>query len=274
MRAICRRGQLVVCLLFATASVAASACRNRPWALLSADEVKVEVAGVQTDSETGTPFVLLEDRIGGRRLPIWIGESEARSIVLGLHNIMPERPLTNDLMRNIIVQTGNHVDRVVISDLRDETYFALIYMNGGRQSIDSRPSDAIALALACNAPMFVVDRLFESTSARDLAAVGAGPDLARGFGLTVQDLSAPIAKFFGVAPGHGVLVADAKDPAARAGVRRGDVLVGIRGQLVKSLADFQRAMESASASPATVTILRDGERKSIGVPTASNPARQ
>ncbi|HEY2664976.1 MAG TPA: bifunctional nuclease domain-containing protein, partial [Candidatus Binataceae bacterium] len=239
----------------------------------SSDEVRVEVVGVQTDSETGVPFVLLEDRIGGRRLPIWIGESEARSILFELHGLKPERPLTYNLMRNIIVLTGNHVDRAVISEMREETYFALVYMNGGRQRIDSRPSDAIALALASDAPVYVVDRLFEAAPAHDLAAVGAGPEVAHGLGLTVQDLSAPIAKFFGVSPGEGVLVADAKDPSARAGIQHGDVLISVGGQSVKTIGDFERVMGTSSDGPATVTILRDGQRKAIGISSGANQSR-
>src|SRR5208282_2605697 len=74
----------------------------------------------------------------------------------------PERPLTHDLVRSIIGQTGNRVDRIVIGDMRNEVYYATIYMDGGRYTIDSRPSDAIALAMGMNAPIYVNDKLFES----------------------------------------------------------------------------------------------------------------
>ena len=244
---------------------ASAACRPRSIALLFSDEVRVEVVGVQTDAETGVPFVLLEDRIGRRRLPIWIGEAEARSILFELHGLKPARPLTHNLMHNIIVLTGNHVDRAVISDMHDETYFALIYMNGGRQRIDSRPSDAIALALTSDAPVYVVDRLFDEAPEHDREAVSGGPEVAEGLGLTVQDLSAPVAKFFGVAPGEGVLVADAKDPGARAGIQHGDILVAIDQQPVRTLDDFERVMGTAPEGSATLTILRDGQRKSIAI---------
>jgi len=264
-------GLTVFCL--ACICAASAACRPRSIALLSSDEVRVEVVGVQTDSETGVPFVLLEDRIGGRRLPIWIGEAEARSILFELHGLKPARPLTHNLMHSIIVSTGNHVDRTVISDMRDETYFALIYMNGGRQRIDSRPSDAIALALASDAPVYVVDRLFDAAPENDLAALGDGPEVAEGFGLTVQDLSAPVAKFFGVAPGEGVLVADAKDPGARAGIQHGDILVAIDQQPVKTLDDFERLMGTAPEGSATLTILRDGKRQSIAISPLAKQSR-
>ena len=89
-----------------------------------------------------------------------IGESEATAILLALHGVKPERPFTNDLVRSIIGQTGNRVDRVVIGDMRDETYYATIYMDGGRYSIDSRPSDAIALAMGMNAPIYVNAQTF------------------------------------------------------------------------------------------------------------------
>ena len=131
-------------------------------AKVSPDEVRVQVARVGFDNETGSNYVLLLDESDSRVLPIMIGESEATAILLALHGIKPERPLTHDLVRSIIGQTGNRVDRIEIADLRDEIYYATIYMDGGRYTIDSRPSDAIALAMNMNAPIYVNTKLFES----------------------------------------------------------------------------------------------------------------
>src|SRR5271163_1393396 len=158
-----------LCLLLLAAVVAACSCTRSPSGQSSAkaspDEVRVQVARVGFDDETGSNFVLLTDASESRVLPIMIGENEATAILLALHGIKPERPFTHDLIRSIIGQTGNTVDRIVIADMRDEIYYATIYMDGGRYSIDSRPSDAIALAMNMNVPIYVNDKLFESPSA-------------------------------------------------------------------------------------------------------------
>ena len=96
-----------------------------------------QVARVGFDDQTGSNYVLLTDPTESRALPIMIGESEATAILLALHGVKPERPFTHDLIRSIIGQTGNSVDRIVIGDMRDEVYYATIYMDGGRYSIDS-----------------------------------------------------------------------------------------------------------------------------------------
>src|SRR6202521_560952 len=169
-------------LLMAAMVAAACAC-SRDSDQVRPDQVKVEVASVGVDGDTGEHYVLLADHSGQRTLPIAIGDTEAQAIVLELHGMKPDRPLTHDLLREVIEQTGNHVDRVVIGDLRDETYYAVIYLNRGRYQVDSRPSDAIALALGANAPIFVATRLFGNQSANALAP--AMPELRRGLGLTV-----------------------------------------------------------------------------------------
>ena len=157
--------------LLMAAMVAACACSHASApdsAQVKADQVKVEVASVGVDGDTGEHYVLLADHAGQRELPIAIGDTEAQAIMLELHGIKAERPLTHDLLREMIEQTGNHVDRVVIGDLRNETYYAVIYLNRGRYQMDSRPSDAIALALGANAPIFVAARLFENPPANML----------------------------------------------------------------------------------------------------------
>src|SRR5271167_679796 len=175
------------CLLLLAAVVAACSCGRSPSnpstaAEVSPDDVRVKVARVGFDDQTGTNYVLLLDATESRALPIMIGESEAQAIMLALHGIKPERPFTHDLIRSIIGQTGNRVDRIVIGDMRDEIYYATIYMDGGRYSIDSRPSDAIALAMGMNAPIYVNDKLFESAPTIGLGG-GQIPDTAHALGL-------------------------------------------------------------------------------------------
>ena len=209
-------------------------------AKVSPDEVRVQVARVGFDDETGSNYVLLLDDTESRMLPIMIGESEATAILLALHGIKPERPFTHDLIRSIIGKTGNSVDRIEIADMRDEIYYATIYMDGGRYTIDSRPSDAIALAMNMNAPIYVNTKLFESAPAIGLGGGGKIPDTAQALGLTVEQLTPDLASAFGEPGGRGVLVSEVDSSAKKAGVARGDIVVKVGKNDVKALDDFNR----------------------------------
>jgi len=230
-------------------------CHHR--SRIGKDQIKVEVVTVGLDRDSGTPFVLLEDKAGKRQLPIWIGESEARAIMLELHGISPQRPLTSDLLLSVIKKTGNRVDRIVIDDLRDQTYYADIYLNGGRYRIDSRPSDAIALALGMKAPIFVADRLFESTTATN-PGPSNGPEAVRALGITVQDLSDQIADYFHAKAGSGVLVADVRGDAAQAGIERGDILTRMGDKPIRNLGDFNAAVQTLKGSDYVALTLERG----------------
>lgn len=124
------------------------------------DEVRVEVRHVGRDGQD-LPVVLLAERGGPRWLPIWIGSAEARSIALGLDGGPSPRPNTHDLAQRVIHGLRGEVERVVVTELRDGTYYALVTLrtDGERVEIDARPSDAIALALRSGAPIFVRERL-------------------------------------------------------------------------------------------------------------------
>ena len=110
------------------------------------------------DPNSGTPIIILKDVQSDTMLPIWVGAYEANAIALEIEKIAPPRPMTHDLLRNLIVELGVRVERVVVTSLRDNTFFAVIEMrnsDGDRMVLDSRPSDAIALALRADCPIFV-----------------------------------------------------------------------------------------------------------------------
>lgn len=120
--------------------------------------IEMQVMGIALDTRTGSPIVVLNDIENRRALPIWIGSAEASAIIRQMENIKSARPMTHDLMFNIINQTGFTVKKIEINDLNSDTYYASIYLNhtdGKEFTIDSRPSDAIALALRANASIFV-----------------------------------------------------------------------------------------------------------------------
>lgn len=227
-----------------------------------AGQVKVEVANVGIDKQ-GMPYVVLEDSSGDRVLPIMIGENEAQAIALELRGLNPGRPLTYDLIRNMLSATGNHVDRVEVNDLREQTYYATIYLDDGRHHVDSRPSDAIAVALATKAPIYVQTKLFEAGTA-DVKADGDVPVAAHGLGVTVQELSPEIATYFAAQPGSALLVADVSGGAGRAGLERGDLITRVGDNAVRTLTDFQRSVAHAGQGhPLTLTIEHNGRIRNV-----------
>ncbi len=133
-------------------------------------EIEMTIKGLMIDPITNMPIVILKDRGGERVLPIWVGVFEANAIALQIENIATPRPMTHDLLRNILSEIEADVLRIVVSDLRDNTFYAMIYLDraGDTIAIDARPSDAIALALRTKAPIYVEDSVVESAKGLDL----------------------------------------------------------------------------------------------------------
>src|SRR5208283_4412298 len=262
-------------LLLVAAIVAACSCGRSPSNPSTADglspgDVRVQVARVGFDHETGSHYVMLLDETESRELPIMIGENEAQAIMLAMRGIKPARPFTHDLIRSIIGKTGNRVDRIVIADMRDEIYYATIYMDGGRYSIDSRPSDAIALAMGMNAPIYVNNKLFASAPALGLGASGKIPDTARALGLTVEQLTPDLASYFGQTGGRGVLVSGVSSSAMKAGVARGDIVIKVGDREVKALDDFSRqAAQLKRGGAVTLTLNRGGSNRTVTLESSS-----
>jgi uncharacterized protein len=118
--------------------------------------IEMQLVGVRVELPTNQPIVLLRERSGERFLPIWIGPVEATAIAFCLQGIVTPRPMTHDLMKTILEEVGVAVDRVVITELRETTYYATLEMSkeGSSYSISSRPSDAIALAVRSGVPLY------------------------------------------------------------------------------------------------------------------------
>ena len=128
--------------------------------------VEMKVQGLFFDSETNQSIVVLKDEASGRTLPIWVGLFEANAITMGIEHTWTPRPMTHDLLKNIIEGMNAQVRKIVINDLKSNTFYALLYLEveGRSIEIDSRPSDAIALALRAKAPIFVAEKVLESAS--------------------------------------------------------------------------------------------------------------
>ncbi len=130
------------------------------------------VSGLTIDPFTNSPIMILKDVESDKAVPIWIGLLEATAIASELENIKFSRPMTHDLLKNVMETMDISVVKVEVCDLRDNTYFALIYLNrdGQEISIDARPSDAIALALRAKCPIFVADVVIQKARRVDLSA--------------------------------------------------------------------------------------------------------
>ena len=126
---------------------------------------KVTVSGLAMDPASNTPIILLKTEEGDRTLPIWIGLLEATSIASALQDIQFDRPMTHDLFKNLTQVLNFHINRIDICDLKDNTFFAEIHFASQERSftMDARPSDAIALALRFQAPIFVEDVVMEKS---------------------------------------------------------------------------------------------------------------
>jgi bifunctional DNase/RNase len=129
-------------------------------------EIEVKIRGLMMDPSSGTPIIILKDVNSETMLPIWVGAYEANAIALEIEKISPQRPMTHDLLRNVILEMGANVERVVVTELRDNTFFAMIVMKdraGDALMIDARPSDAIALALRVDCPIFVNEEVIQAS---------------------------------------------------------------------------------------------------------------
>ncbi|MCL6565221.1 MAG: bifunctional nuclease family protein [Acidobacteriia bacterium] len=128
-------------------------------------EIEMKIRGLMMDPVTNMPIVVLKDVHGNAILPIWVGVYEANAIALEIEKVQTPRPMTHDLMRNLLLGLNVRVQKVVVNDLKDDTFYALIWMerDGRVMSIDSRPSDALALALRVDCPIYVEEEVLKNS---------------------------------------------------------------------------------------------------------------
>jgi bifunctional DNase/RNase len=144
--------------------------------------IEVKIGALIMDPNTNTPIVVLKGIESETVLPIWVGAFEANAIALEIEKIAPQRPMTHDLLRNLIVECGLTAKKVTITDLQENTFYAIIELtnsNGETMTLDSRPSDAIALALRLDCPIFVMQKVID-LSASSTPVEPEGDDAAPG----------------------------------------------------------------------------------------------
>ena len=133
--------------------------------------IEMSIKGLTVDPVTNMPIVILRDEDDRRILPIWVGVFEANAIALQIENVHTPRPMTHDLLRNVIQDLKATVERIVVCDVQDNTFYALIHLTreGQTMTIDARPSDAIALALRTRAPIFVEENVIDHAKTVDFS---------------------------------------------------------------------------------------------------------
>ena len=127
-------------------------------------QIEMNIKGLMIDPITNMPIIILRDQEGQRILPIWVGVFEANAIALQIENVQTPRPMTHDLLKNIIDDLSAQVERIVVTELKENTFYALIHLRTSGHSIevDARPSDAIALALRTRSPIFVEEAVIQN----------------------------------------------------------------------------------------------------------------
>jgi len=155
-------------------------------------EVEMKIRGLMMDPVTNMPIVVLKDVGSEAVLPIWVGVYEANAIALEIEKVTTPRPMTHDLIKNLLLGLDTHVHKIVVNELRDDTFFAVIWMerDGKIISLDSRPSDALALALRLDCPIYVEEEVLKhSKQATATADRVSAEDLRKWLeGLNDEDL--------------------------------------------------------------------------------------
>jgi len=252
----------LVSIVLLLLSMMVSSCH----AATTADEViQVEVQDVRFDRLSNSPVVILQDAEKKKAMPIWVGVFEAQAIALELQGTPPPRPLTHDLMKNILEQVGVQFEKVVVRELKGSTYYAHIYLvsAGKPVAIDSRPSDAIALALRFHRRIFVSKELFDTALAPETPRGQPEPASAKISGVTVQNLTEELAAYFNLQAATGVLVADTGTESNRESLQRGDVILAVAGEAVRDIDDFRAKLKNAQGQAANLQVLRDGKEMQV-----------
>ena len=265
---------VILCLCLATTGV-------RAQSGAAGETVPVELSTIGLDGRTGSPIVVLREPQSGGVLPIWVGPMEAQAIALALHGVLPPRPMTHDLMASLIAELRAEVEEVVVTDLRNNTYFGLVRLKvaGERKvrEVDSRPSDALALALRTGAPIRVAKKILAMSPEFEFIAPEGPNQVVQALGMTVVVATPALRKQFRLGDRQGIVVTSAYGQARDKGVRRGDLVIEVNGKPVEEPTELFDAVRAAKPrTPVRITYWRDGKANTIELPAdmaPSNPGK-
>jgi len=230
--------------------------------------VAAELVTVGVDLRMRAPVVLLRDTGSERVVPIWVGVAEAQAIARSLHGVNMPRPMTHDLMAELLLQSNVTVEEIVVNELREGTYYGLVRLRMGendeRREVDSRPSDALALALRTGAAIRVAESILEESPDLDFAAPEGEQQVVRTLGITVVKATAERRDEFELPDRPGVLVRGVSGEAREKGLERGDLIVEVNGEVPEEPMDFFPAVRAAAeAGQVELRYWRDGEEHEL-----------
>lgn len=230
--------------------------------------LSAEIATVGFDRFTGAPIVLLRELGTGQVVPIWVGTAEARAIAMALHEIEFPRPLTHDLLTQVIGRMGGKLEEVVVHDLVDGTYFGLLKLRvDGRDEpllVDTRPSDGLALAARTGAAISISEKILQESPDYEFMAPQESDQVVRLSGLTLVAPTAEHREELGLPDGPGVLVTRATGMAARQGLERGDLILEAQGKTMEAPVDFLEVLEDTPVGePLDLRIWHKGEEREM-----------
>ena len=225
--------------------------------------VTVKVLRVGFDRVSNLPIVILLDKGEKRAIPIWIGPFEARAIDMELQGEIFPRPLTHDLMKTILEGAGVVFEKVLVDELKSGTYFARIYLalDGKEFEVDSRPSDAIALALRFHKPILVARSLMDDAPALDLQEPNRS-QFEKIRGITVQNITDELAASLGFDSQEGVLVSDVKG-SENPVLKRGDVILAVEQRLIPNIRDFKARLLGLDGRLVKLQVRRAGQNQVV-----------
>jgi uncharacterized protein len=236
--------------------------------------VQVEVASVGVDLASAAPLALLHSD-WENVLPIWIGEAEAVAIARALQGMTVPRPMTHDLLVGVMETLGGTLEEVRVTEIRDATFYGLLRIRtaGGIREVDTRPSDALALAVRTQARILVAPELLEDVPEVEFLSAEGGNPIVRIRGVTVG-ASDGEAGWALADPPQGVRVLHAASDVQARGLQRGDVVTRVEGRATREPLDFLEAMRDQRGTGAvSVTRIRDGAEDTIQLPPRRGPAR-
>jgi bifunctional DNase/RNase len=250
---------LVVALLISLVLMAISKETPLPF-------VEVEVKGVRLDAVGNSPVVLLIDKEGKKALPIWIGLLEATAIEKELRNTTSPRPMTHDLLYSILAQAHVNVKEVKIVDIRNNTYYATLFLtiNKGIVEVDARPSDAIVIALKSKKPILVSAKILNEQG----IALAKKSALGERFGIRIQELTPALASHFNFKSHQGVLVAEVLPDSVSesSGIKAGDIITKVNSKEVASIEEFEEVFDTIKAGDSVrILLFRDDQFKEVNL---------
>lgn len=263
-----RAGQAWLYVALAVGALAACAEASSETPDAPAGFVSVELATVGLDPASDLPVVLLRDPESGKVLPIWVGYPEAEAIARTLHGVTTPRPMTHDLLADMLRRLGATVEEVRVHDLRENTYHAVILLRSPHEAsaieIDSRPSDALALALRTGSSIVVARALLDDAPEVDFIAPDAAEQVVQTLGLVIVAVTASVREEFSLPDREGVVVSRAFGEARDAGLQRGDLILEVNSQVPATPMDFFEAVRGfLPGAPVAVRYWREGAEHEV-----------